>query len=174
MEYATQPASPEQAESLQITIHEMGDFVDAESMRVVRNQVRGFMTHNTGYINRPAQVDWFNNVYTPSRRNNEMVGFVLQSADSDPVGYGLIQKKYGRYWVGGGLTEALRGQGVGQQLFSYLTRYTHSLLEQQEVWLDVREDNPAQHLYAKLGYTAVGRSSGLIIMKHVQSGDSDV
>lgn len=165
MELPTTPAKPLLTPT-PISIHEMQDFVDAESMRVVRNKVRGFMTHNTNYIVRRQQMRWYHRTYRPARLNGQMYGFVLQQ-DSDPVGYGMIQQKDGVYWVGGGLTEEARGQGAGRKLFSFLTRYTHAMLDQPEVWLDVREDNPAQHLYTSLGYTAVGHNDGLIVMKHV-------
>lgn len=97
-----------------------------------------------------------------------MFGFIVELGyDCEPVGYGLITEREGKYWVSGGLTRDVRGFGLGKNLFSFMTNYIHHELDQSEAWLDVREDNTiAQSLYTNLGYTALGNQAGIVLMKH--------
>lgn len=147
-----------------IAMREVEDVFDAEDMRLVRNQVAQYMTHNNQRISRQDQCEWYRTVYTPLRDKNAMVGFVLHKAEA-PVGYGLVSRRHGVYWVSGGLVKEVRGKGEGERLFSSLTEYVLNDLHQDAVYLDVQKDNErAIGLYQKLGYVALDERDDLLIM----------
>ena len=84
-------------------------------MRLVRNEVRSFMTHNTGEISVWQQLWWYVRHYLPHFIFREAVAFLFRHPETKAVmGYGLISKKDdGVYWVSGGLKAEFRGQGFG-------------------------------------------------------------
>lgn len=140
--------------------------MDALRMRNIRNEVRNYMTHNTDRIGLFEQLKWFEETYKPAEARGEMQGFLLWH-EQEPVGYGLITLREDQYWVSGGLTAASRGLGLGEYLFTYLTRYARFRLDAPEVWLDVRADNErARRLYEKIGYKPVEETEELIVMRY--------
>lgn len=163
--------SPEHKTAPRPAMREVVDVFDAEDMRLVRNEVAHFMTHNTGRISRQDQIAWFNNVYLPARARGEMIGYTMQE-DAAPVGYGLITKRNGNYWVAGGLVESVRGRGLGKDLFNTLTERILDGMD-DVAYLDVRVNNhPARGLYNGLGYTAVCRTAGLLVMSKGRDSDA--
>lgn len=141
---------------------------DALDMAHCRNEVREFMTHNTDVITPEQQLEWYRDTYRPAREERSMYGYVVRK-DLNPIGYGLVSLRNQVMWVSGGITAAERGSGYGEALFDFLTQKIHQGLGQEEAYLDVRKDNaPAQRLYEKLGYVAVGEVDGLIAMVHIQ------
>lgn len=151
-----------------ISMHEMRTQEDAAAMMAVRNEVRGFMTHNQNEITEQEQREWFAETYTPARWRKQMIGFVAM-LDAQPAGYGLISERDDRMWVSGGLVEDARGKGNGRKLFHFLTEFTHGYLKHDEVWLDVQRGNDrAIQLYRSLGYMVMEDSADLLIMRHQQ------
>jgi ribosomal protein S18 acetylase RimI-like enzyme len=138
----------------------------AFEMMDIRNEVREFMTHNTAEIMPAEQAEWYRKTYLPARDRGEIFGYLVKNEDQT-IGYGLISKRDGRWWVSGGLTEAARGQGAGYFLFEQMTLMIHEDLRSEEAWLDVLNSNEAaQHLYRKIGYTAVMSDERLTLMVH--------
>lgn len=147
-----------------LNIYPVQDFNGAEQMREIRNEVAGFMTHNTDQISYRQQFLWYQEEYRPKRARGEMEAF-LGKIGQTAVGYGIIQTIDQKKWVTGAIVADARGHGWGEALFTYLTDRVHQT--EREAWLDVREDNArAIGLYEKLGYVAVEQADGLIIMKH--------
>lgn len=147
-----------------LNIYPVLNFNAAEEMREIRNEVAGFMTHNTAQISYREQFMWYQDVYRPKLAAGEMEAF-LGKIGRVAVGYGIIQTIDHKKWVTGAIVAGARGHGWGEDLFAYLTKRVHET--EREAWLDVREDNTrAIALYQKLGYTAVEQTDGLIIMKH--------
>lgn len=150
-----------------ISLAEIENGYHAEQMRVCRNEVRQFMTHNKAEILPQEQAEWYAETYLPAREAGELFGYIVRDEDEMPLGYGLISKRDGRWWVSGGLTEDARGKGAGYFLFEQMTMMIHEDLRSEEAWLDVlRGNEPALKLYRKLGYTAVRDSADLIVMVH--------
>ena len=148
-------------------LREMEHLDDAFVMMEFRNEVREFMTHNTAEIMEEQQTEWYRETYLPARQKGELFGYIVRREDEDPIGYGLISKRDGRWWVSGGLTEAARGQGAGYFLFEQMTLMIHEDLRSEEAWLDVLNTNEgARRLYEKLGYTAVMADERLTVMVH--------
>ena len=150
-----------------ISLAEIENGYHAEQMRVCRNEVRSFMTHNKAEILPQEQAEWYAETYLPAREAGELFGYIVRDEDDMPLGYGLISKRDGLWWVSGGLTEDARGKGAGYFLFEQMTMMIHEDLRSEEAWLDVlRGNEPALKLYRKLGYTAVRDTEDLLVMVH--------
>ena len=148
-------------------LREMESASQAFDMMDIRNEVREFMTHNTAEIMPEQQAEWYRKTYLPAREKGELFGYLVYGEETLPIGYGLISKRDGRWWVSGGLTEAARGKGAGYFLFNEMTQMIHEDLRSEEAWLDVLNTNEgAKRLYEKLGYTAVVASDRLTVMVH--------
>lgn len=136
---------------------------EAEYLRQLRNDARKFMTHNQEEISEEQQANWFKDVYMPAHEAGDFFAF-LYWMDDAPVGYGLIRKSEGRYWLSGAVEEGHRGAGIGRAIFSYITDYTLQNLS-NSVYLDVFTDNePAMNLYKSLGFEEINRDSYVAIM----------
>ena len=147
-------------------LHEMESASQAFDMMDIRNEVREFMTHNTAEILPAQQAEWYRETYLPARERGELFGYLVKNEDQT-IGYGLISKRDGRWWVSGGLKEEARGQGAGYFLFEQMTLMIHEDLRSEEAWLDVLNSNEgARRLYEKLGYTAVMADERLTVMVH--------
>lgn len=150
-------------------LREMESASQAFDMMDIRNEVREFMTHNTAEIMPAEQAEWYRETYLPARERGELFGYLVYGDEQQPIGYGLISKRDGKWWVSGGLTEAARGQGAGFFLFNEMTQFIHEDLRSEEAWLDVLNTNEAaQGLYRKIGYTAVMSDEKLTVMVHKQ------
>lgn len=151
----------------QLRIESVEKLNQAMQMRGLRNRCREFMTHDQRVISEQSQLGWFEYVYVPKHRNEEMFGYLghIATHDHTPIAFGFIAKKDDKYWLTGGVTELLRGDGYGRQMFEFLTETAHTMSD--EVWLDVFEDNlPARRLYESLGYLSVAREDNLVLMVH--------
>ena len=148
-------------------LREMGSASEAFDMMDIRNEVREFMTHNTAEIMPAQQAEWYRETYLPARERGELFGYLVYGEEPQAIGYGLISKRDGRWWVSGGLKEEARGQGAGYFLFNEMTQMIHEDLRSEEAWLDVlRANEGALRLYRKLGYAAVMDTERLIVMVH--------
>ena len=119
----------------------------AETMRVIRNSCREFMTNDTHEILPTEQQAWFESI-----RNSETVlPFIYQPRRGAAMGYGLIRFERDKWWVSGGLLPAHRGQGIGKDLFFELADYVNAL--GHTCWLTVWQWNePAWRTYQALGF----------------------
>ena len=148
-------------------LREMGSEIDAQIMREFRNECRQFMTHNTAEIMEAEQVEWYRETYLPARQKGELFGYIVRREDEEAIGYGLISKRDGRWWVSGGLSEDARGEGAGYFLFEQMTDMIHEDLRSEQAWLDVLNTNEgAKRLYEELGYVAVSSTEQLTVMVH--------
>lgn len=148
-------------------LREMEHLDDAFVMMEFRNECREFMTHNTAEIMEDQQVEWYRETYLPAREKGELFGYIVRREDEEPIGYGLISKRDGRWWVSGGLAEDARGEGAGYFLFNEMTNMIHEDLRSEEAWLDVLNTNEgAKRLYRKLGYVATVTGDRISVMVH--------
>lgn len=156
-------------------LREMGSEIDAQIMREFRNECREFMTHNTAEIMEAEQVEWYRETYLPARQKGELFGYIVRREDEEAIGYGLISKRDGRWWVSGGLSEDARGEGAGYFLFEQMTDMIHEDLRSEQAWLDVLNTNEgAKRLYEKLGYVAVSSTEQLTVMVHNRVHDQEM
>jgi ribosomal protein S18 acetylase RimI-like enzyme len=124
------------------------NFLDALEIRDIRNQCRNYMTNDTSEINSIQQLLWYFKIYKRRNKNGEMTCFLFKS-NSANLGFGLIRKLSGKYWITGGLMPDQRGKGFGKILFRSLIKKIPS----SEVWLEVlSSNNIAKKIYKDLGF----------------------
>jgi ribosomal protein S18 acetylase RimI-like enzyme len=124
------------------------NFLNALEVRKIRNECRIFMTRSTAQISFSQQLSWYLKVYKSNYRKGEMICFLLRS-NKNNLGFGLIRKSVGKYWITGGLKSSQRGKGLGKILFAKLIEKVPS----DEVWLEVLDSNfIAYNLYQELGF----------------------
>ena len=128
-------------------------FNDLESMRLIRNSCREFMTHNTSFITQEQQFQWWEYV-------KDQWTYLYLDLDDTPIGYGLVKKEENKMWVSGGLLPEYRGKGFGRELFEHLTWACEG-----DAWLEVKEDNLlARKTYVDLGYIELVTKDGIVTM----------
>lgn len=144
--------------------------IDVLDMRVIRNDVRNYMTHDKKHLSIEKQLAWYNHSYKHNNRIGELFGFIGR-VEQEPIAYGLVSKRQGNYWVSGGVHEVYRGQGYGEAMFRHLGGFILGTLE-EPAYLDVLNTNePAIELYKKLGYQAINQTDHLTVMRLDNVGD---
>ncbi len=160
--------------AMKIIDHPGYDIVDmvtiwgALKMRRIRNEIRGYMTHDTSHIGIIRQLGWYCGTYMAWRKRGLIWGYLLRR-DGKGVGYGLVRKDLftPRWWITGGILAAYRGLGLGRSLFEFLTWQAMHL--GGEAWLDVRTTNTrAIKLYRDIGYSEVSTDGLVYVMKFIQ------
>ncbi len=135
----------------------------AETVRLIRNHCRTYMTRVTENIGPDQQLSWW---LTLNKQANRLFLFKIVAQDvpgiiyEEDIGYGLCRLIGGKWWVSGGLSPEWQGKGFGKSLFSYLVEQTGV-----PCWLEVLESNQrAYNTYEKLGFVEVSRDSGIVTM----------
>jgi ribosomal protein S18 acetylase RimI-like enzyme len=139
----------------------------AESLRLIRNECRTFMTNNTEEISSEQQQNWYR-----SLDHNQMVPYLFVEGVAGtcflPIGYGLIRSKDGVTLLTGGLKENQRDRGLGVELFLCLIDKAKEVWD-QPIHLEVRLDNPrAQKLYQNLGFEPLYYTNDIMYMELVE------
>lgn len=140
---------------------------EALEVRNIRNECRLFMTNDTSEINLIKQVIWYFRVYRKENEAGKMTCFLF-NVNGTPAGFGLIGKRFGKYWITGGLKSDQRGKGMGKILFREIVEKIPS----NEVWLEVLDSNIiAKNLYKNLGFKKIKKrdidGKKIIVMKLV-------
>jgi ribosomal protein S18 acetylase RimI-like enzyme len=127
---------------------------DVETLRLIRNSCREFMTRDQRAITRAGQQAWWQD------RDPETVRCYVFEIAGLAAGYGLIRLEDGpggegrAAWLSGGLRPVYRGRGLGRPLFQQLIA-----LAPEQPWLEVLVDNErAIRLYTSLGFRVISRS----------------
>jgi len=136
----------------------------AESLRLIRNECREFMTNNTDEISVDQQQDWYE-----SLDRSRMIPYLFVEgvfgACFLPLGYGILRSKDGVTLLTGGLKEAYRNKGLGVELFLCLIKEARKIFN-QPIHLEVRVDNPrAQKLYENLGFKPLYYTDHIMYME---------
>lgn len=127
------------------------NFIDALEVRKIRNECRHFMTNDTSEINLLQQLIWYFKVYKKENNNGNLKCYIFKN-NSNNLGFGLIRKSSGKYWITGGLRFSERGKGFGKILFKDLIKK----ISAKEIWLEVLDSNiAAKKIYNNLGFIEV-------------------
>lgn len=119
---------------------------DLEHLRIIRNECREFMTHNTNEISQEQQVGWWANV---SDHPDWKVWLVYVPGWIEPVGFAMLRRAVTRWYATLGLRAWMRGQGYGTLIY----RGLRDLAPTDAVWAAIRDDNTASIRAAeKAGY----------------------
>jgi RimJ/RimL family protein N-acetyltransferase len=115
---------------------------DAESIRVIRNSGREWMTRHTAEIDFEAQQDWWR------ARDAATCRIWLARVSSTDVGYGLLRYEDGQWWCSLAVLPRFQGNGYGTEIYRYL-----ALATEAEVWAEILADNtPSLRAALRAGY----------------------
>jgi GNAT superfamily N-acetyltransferase len=122
---------------------------DAESLRLVRNSCREFMTGDNRRIATDEQAAWW---CSEARRRNAIWLFVPPGLPTYlAVGFGLFRMEDGKWWATLGLLPAWRGQGHGVGIYRHLRDCCPG-----DLWIRVLLTNPGSaRAAAKAGFVPV-------------------
>lgn len=148
-----------------IDLTPINGFSDALKVRDIRNQGRTKMTNHTSFIGFIDQLKWYFLTYRKEHDNKKLFCYLMK-VDERNVGFGLIIKREGLFWITGGISDNFRGKGYGKKLFTEIVKKVPS----SEVCLEVLEANiPAKKIYTKLGFRKTKEikrnGKNIIIMK---------
>lgn len=136
---------------------------DIETVRMIRNQNRMFMTNNTCEISVDAQNVWWDNL----DKKDTWLYLVEVGAHGVIVydcGYGMVRFEDGVALLSAALGESCRGIGLGEKTFRFLIE--EALTRTNDIRLEVLGTNTVAHtLYKKLGFKEYERRDGVIFMK---------
>lgn len=134
---------------------------DAMLMRDARNSCREFMTRNQSHIDYGQQLLWW------KIKKDSIIPFVVDLNEGLGIGYGLIQLDKFRAWLTAGLHPEVRGQGLGTEVFRFLTQEAERL--ERIPALEVLSSNaPAMAVYRKLGFVERHAKGSVITMEKLQ------
>lgn len=149
-------------ETLTLKGRRVKSFEDVERVRVIRNQVRRYMTRDTATIDPAAQMRWWKSL---NHETNRLFVFDVEGAEEGVswrslAGYGLSRFLGDRWWLSGALSNEWQGKGLGKDLFSFLVKDADG-----PCWLEVQEDNMrALNTYVRIGFGESSRADGVITM----------
>ena len=135
---------------------------DAETLRVIRNECRTFMTRSTDYITKEQQLNWFK---TAAKKYDLYIAYeVLHGAIIVEVGYGVVHKNETESLVTGGLLPRYRDKGLGLPLFKFLTEQCDN---SKPIKLEVLKTNTrAFMVYSKLGFIVTSEDDRIYNMEY--------
>jgi len=137
---------------------------DAESLRIIRNECRNYMTRSTNLIEKEQQLNWWNNLNKDTNKLY-LVHKVFHGVAATIVGYGYIRVENGEVLLTGGLTESERGKGHGKTLFGALAK----LAEQFELPIKLellKSNTKAFVVYNSLGFRVTEDDGKIIKMEY--------
>jgi ribosomal protein S18 acetylase RimI-like enzyme len=147
-----------------IVLMPVSNAVQAEELRVIRNECRNYMTRNTDIISKEQQFEWWNKLNT-NLHKLYLVYKVFNGVACVSVGYGYIRIEDGVVLLTGGLIEQDRGKGYGKQLFSTLLENAKQFNLPIELEL-LKTNTKAFVVYNSLGFRVVGDDGNIIKMEY--------
>lgn len=134
----------------------------AESLRVIRNQCKDYMTRHTGYITPEQQQEWFKTAF---KKYELYIAYAVEHGSIIvDAGYGVIHLSEDEYLLTGGLMPDYRDKGLGQPLFKFLIDNCN---KQLPIRLEVLKNNlRALKTYDKLGFIVIGEEDRIYKMEY--------
>jgi len=102
---------------------------DVETLRLIRNSGRQWMTRDTSEITQEQQQAWWKN-YDPT-----LTVYLFSEANTD-VGYGLLRYENNRLWCSLAVLPQFQRQGYGTAIYRYL-----ALTTDEDVYAEILADN---------------------------------
>lgn len=131
----------------------------AESLRLIRNECKEYMTRYNKEISKEQQTKWFLSI-----DKNKTIPFLFFE-NKNPIGYGLITFEENISLISAGIIEKYRGLGHGKILFNLLINECKKL-NSDDIKLEVLKTNiRAYKLYKKLGFKIVSEDQDKYTMK---------
>lgn len=137
-----------------------------ETMRLLRNACREWMTRDTSEISQKRQSLWWG-MLDKEKTRCYLLMLVARERPLDTthpslatLGYGVVNSKDGFDWLSGGLASSWRGQGYGKRLFRLLVDAC-ALPPKLEV---LRFNEAAVATYLSLGFEECGGTAEVMEM----------
>jgi ribosomal protein S18 acetylase RimI-like enzyme len=137
---------------------------EVETLRVIRNTCRNFMTRQTYEISADLQQVWWQRL--DKSVNFPYLFFKLQhGVIVDPIGYGYVRFENGEVLLTGGLIPEERGQGYGKTLFGLMIN--SSMRYNAPIKLEVLNTNTnAFEMYKSLGFEVISSDDKITKMEY--------
>jgi GNAT superfamily N-acetyltransferase len=114
---------------------------DVETLRLIRNSGRQWMTRDTSEITREQQRKWW------ASDPGDRYIWLFSEAKTD-VAYGLLRLEAGRWWCSLAVLPRYQRQGYGTAIYRYL-----ALAIRENVYAEILADNtPSIHACLRAGY----------------------
>lgn len=137
---------------------------DVESLRLLRNECRSFMTRNIENISYEQQKNWYSNL-DKDKNKLFLVYQVYFGVAISVIGYGYIRNENDCCLLSGGLSYNSRGKGYGSILFGFLVEHAKKL--NKPIKLEVLKTNMiAFSIYNKLGFRVIDDNGKVITMEY--------
>lgn len=132
-----------------------------ESLRIVRNSCREYMTNYNQEIGHEQQKEWFAKL----DRNKNFPFLFFEKDNHMPIGYGFITTNSNTCYLTAGLVEEYRGKSLGQILFNLLIGECKKM-NFENIELEVFKTNErAYKLYKKLGFKVISDNANKYFME---------
>lgn len=114
---------------------------DVETLRLIRNSGREWMTRDTREIGRDQQRQWW------QAHGQKMQVYLFSEADTD-IGYGLLRYDNNRLWCSLAVLPRYQRQGYGTAIYRWL-----ALSTDENVYAEILADNtPSIRACLRAGY----------------------
>lgn len=115
---------------------------DVETLRIIRNSGRQWMTRDTAEITPAQQRAWWKQL------DHESVKIWLFSESATDIGYGLLRLENDRVYCSLAVLSRHQGRGYGTEIYRWL-----ALSQVSEVWAEIYADNtPSLCAALRAGY----------------------
>lgn len=129
---------------------------DVETLRLIRNSGRQWMTRHTAEITPVQQRAWWEQLDHASVKV-----WLFREAYTD-VGYGLVRLEKARTWCGLAVFPRYQGQGYGTQIYRWL-----ALSQDRELWAEIYADNtPSLRAALRAGYQLAYAADKTAVLVH--------
>lgn len=135
---------------------------EAEILRTIRNECRGYMTRSTEYISEEVQQQWFK---TAHKKYELYIAYAMEYGCAIvTAGFGVIHKNDDDFMLTGGLLQDYRDKGLGKPLFKFLIDQCH---KSTPIRLEVLKTNiRAYKTYESLGFKTISEKDKIFIMEY--------
>jgi ribosomal protein S18 acetylase RimI-like enzyme len=147
-----------------LTCRSVASAEDLETMRLMRNACRSFMTRYRDEITADEQLRWWKEL------DHESVECFLFTHHGTAVGFGVIRSEEATWisggcsWLTGGLLPEYRGRGLGTGLFQILI----GLCPRRPCLEVLCQNEPARRVYEHLGFGVIKQTADVITMALAQ------
>lgn len=131
---------------------------DAETIRQIRNSGCHWMTRDPRAIGVDEQARWW------AERDPATCKLWLGRIAATDVGYGMLRRSEGRWWVSLAVLPRYQGNGYGTELYRHL-----ALSTDQDVWAEILADNtPSIKACLSAGYQLAYAADRMAVLVHTK------
>jgi len=134
------------------------DVIDAQIVRMIRNELKNFMTNHRAHITPMQQREWF---VMLSDDNLLELWFDVSEA---PIGYTLVMLKDGKYYGTLAVLPEFHNQGYGTEMYTHMVEWVRDC-HSEKLHIEIFADNtPSLVAALKSGFTIVSATDKLVTL----------